>query len=164
MIDASLIFDGTLSSTPGVGPSGVALTATRVSTNVIDLLTGRDLGAGAVLGLHVDVLTAFTAGGAATLQIDFEVGATAGGTYYPLIYSPIIPVAQLIVGAPIFRVDVPLNQVLNATAGVPSTPGRFIRLNYTVVTGPFTAGALFSYLNPIIDRIQYYNYPNNYVA
>ena len=164
MIDASLIFDGTLSYIPGVGPSGVALTTTRVSTNVIDLLTGRDLGAGNILGIHVDVLTTFTAGGAATLQIDFEVGATAGGTYYPLNYSSVIPVAQLTVGSPIFRVALPLNQVLNAVAGVRNTPGRFIRLNYTVATGPFTAGTIFSYVNPIADRQQYFDYPINYTA
>lgn len=160
MIDQSLILDGTISGT-GV-PTGVAITNSRVSTNVIDWLTGRDMGAAALLGIHVDVTTAFS--GATSLQIDFEVCDTVGGTYLALDYSPVIPVAQLIAGAPIFRNGVPLNQVLNATAGILKTPGRFVRLNYTVAGGPFTAGAVFSYLSAREDRNQFFTYPNNYTA
>ena len=52
----------------------------------------------------------------------------------------------------------------SVTASVSNTPGRFIRLNYTVATGPFTAGTIFSYVNPIMDRQQYFDYPINYAA
>lgn len=156
MIDATQIFDGTLNPT-----AGVAITTTRVSTNVIDLLTGRDMGAGAILGIQCFILTAFAGG--TSLQVDFEVCDTVGGTYLALTYSPVIPLAQLIVGAAIFRVGLPLNQVLNATAGVLKAPGRYIRLNYTVV-GTMSAGAIFSFVNPINDRGQYYSYPENYVT
>lgn len=159
MIDGSQIFDGTLGSN-GV-PVGAALTTTRVSTNVLDLLVGRDLGADEPLGLHVNVLTALT--GATSLQIDAEVCATVGGSYVAIILSPVIPVAQLIVGAPIFRYALPVNQVLNATAGILNAPGRYLRLNYTIV-GTFGAGTIFSYINPRQDRPAYYTYPNNYTA
>ena len=158
MIDASLVFDGTTATDP---PVPAAITTSRVSTNVIDLLVARDVGTADVLGLHVDVMTAFTGG--TSLQIDFEVCATAGGSYLPLVFSPVIPAAQLIVGAPIFRYGVPLNQVLNATAGVLAAPGRFIRLNYTVV-GTFSTGAVFSYLNAAKDRTAFYTYPSNYTV
>ena len=162
MLDATQLFDGTISAA-GVC-TGVAITSTRVSTNVLDLLTGRDIGADEPIGIHVDVTTAFTTTNSATLQIDFEVCDTAGGSYLALTYSPIVPAAQLIVGAPLFRVALPVNQILNATAGVLKTPGRYIRLNYTVGTGVFSAGAVFSYINPRPDRNAYYSYPNNYTA
>lgn len=162
MLDATQLFDGTIS---GAGvPTGVAITSTRVSTNVLDLLTGRDLGADEPIGLHVDVTTAFTTTNSATLQIDFEVCATAGGSYLATLYSAVIPAAQLIIGAPIFRYALPVNQVLNATAGILNVPGRFIRLNYVVGTGIFSAGAVFSYINPRPDRNAYYSYPKNYTA
>lgn len=162
MLDATQLFDGTISAA-GV-PAGIAITSTRVSTNVLDLLVGRDLGADEPIGIHVDVTTAFTTTNSATLQIDFEVCDTAGGSYLALTYSPVIPVAQLIIGSPIFRVALPVNQVLNATAGILKTPGRYIRLNYTVGTGVFSAGAVFAYISPRPDRNAYYSYPNNYTA
>lgn len=160
MIDATQIFDGTFTGTPAV-PTGVAITTTRVSANVIDLLTGRDVGVDSVLGIHVGVLVALTGG--TSLQVDFEVCDTAGGTYLPLVFTPVIPAAQLIAGEQIMRYAVPMNQVLNATAGVLKAPGRYIRLNYTVV-GTFTAGTVFSYMNPAHDRQSYYSYPENYVT
>lgn len=162
MLDASLIFDGTVNASPSTGVTGAAITTTRVSTNVLDMLTGRDIGVDSIIGLHVLVTTAFTV--LTSLQIDVEVGATAGGTYFALAPSPIIPVAQLIIGAPLFRYAMPLNQILNATAGVLKTPGQFIRLNYTVVGTAETTGAVFSYMTPNMDRQQYWSYPENYVT
>lgn len=159
MLDFTQVLDGTFGPT-----AGAALTVTRVSTNVLDLLTGRDLGAGAILGLHVDVLQTFTAAGAATLVVDAEVCDTVGGTYLQVLTTPVIPVAQLIAGVSIFRVGLPLNQILNSVAGVLKTPGRFFRLGYTVATGPFTAGTIMAYLNPILDRDTYFSYPGNYVV
>lgn len=162
MIDANLVFDGTISTVAQGGVTGSAITATRVSTNVLDLLVARDLGVDEYLGLHVDILQTFLT--LTSLTIDFEVGATAGGTYYNILSTPAIPVAQLIAGAPVFKYAVPWNQVLNATAGVISAPGRFLRLNYTVAGSNATAGTVFSYLNPAPDRQSSYTYPNNYTA
>jgi hypothetical protein len=160
MIDISQIFDGTFSGTPPA-PVGAAITATRVSTNVLDMLVARDMGAGAILGIHVDVLEAFAT--LTSLIISVEVSAD-DSTFVEILRSPTIPVAQLIIGAPIFRYGMPLNQVLNATAGVLAAPGRYIRLNYTVGGSNATAGEVFSYLNPINDRDQTYTYPRNYTA
>lgn len=159
MLDVTQILDGTLGPT-----AGAAVTVTRVSTNVIDWLTGRDMGAGAILGIHVDVLQTFTAAGAATLTVDAEVCDTVGGAYLQVLSTPVLPVAQLIAGTPIFRVGVPINQLLNATAGILKAPGRFLRLGYTVATGPFTAGSVFSYINPALDRDTYFSYPGNYIV
>lgn len=159
MLDVTQIFDGTLGPT-----AGAAVTVTRVSTNVIDWLIGRDMGAGAILGVHCDILQTFTAGGAATLVVDLEVCDTVGGTYLNILTTPALPVAQLIAGTSIFRYGFPINQLLNATAGILKAPGRFCRLNYTVATGPMTAGTVFAYVNPILDRDTFYAYPSNYIA
>ncbi len=155
MLDASQIFDGTLPST------GAAITTTRVSTNVIDWLTGRDMGAGDPLGIHVQVIQAFTGG--TSMVIDLEVCDTVGGTYLNILSTPIIPVAQLIAGEQLFRYAYPPNQVLNATAGILKVPGRYARLNYTIV-GTMTGGTVFSYINPRPDRNVFYAYPANYTV
>jgi hypothetical protein len=159
MIDLQQVFDGTLGPT-----AGAAITVTRVSTNVIDWLVGRDMGAGAILGVHCDILQTFTAAGAATLVVDLEVCDTVGGAYLSILTTPVLPVAQLIAGSSIFRYGIPVNQLLNATNGILKAPGRFMRLNYTVATGPMTAGTVFAYVNPMLDRDTYTTYPGNYVA
>lgn len=157
MLDASLIFDGTLNPS-----TGVAVTATRQSTNVLDLLVGRDLGVGAILGIHVHVLEAFAT--LTSLTVSLEVCDTAGGTYLTLMASGAIPAAQLIAGSVIFRMDVPPNQVLNAIAGILKTPGRFLALRYTVAGANATTGKVFSYLTPTLDRQAYNSYPAGYAV
>lgn len=157
MIDLTQVLDGTLSPT-----AGAAITASRVSTNVIDWLVGRDMGAGALLGIHVDILQTFAT--LTSLTVDAEVCDTVGGTYLNILTTPAIPAAQLIAGSSIMRYVFPLNQVLNATAGILKAPGRFFRLSYTVAGTNATAGTVFSYLTPVMDRDQYYTYPGNYVA
>lgn len=163
MIDSSLIFDGTINSTAPGGVTGVAITSTADSTNTLDLLVGRDMGAGDLLGIHIDITQAFTTTNSATLQIQFEVSAD-NSTFYQVDLSPVYPAAQLIAGAPLFRQGWPLNQLLNAAAGILKAPGRYYKLNYIVGTGVFSAGKVFSYVNPAMDRQQVYNYANNYTA
>lgn len=156
MIDATQVFDGTFASGTSK-PTGAAITVTRVSTNVIDLGAARDIGAGDEVEIHVQILTAFTAGGAATLQISLQSCATSGGTYVDLLFSPVYAVANLTVGAPIFRYKLPPMQ-LNDTG----TPNQFLALNYVVATGPMTAGAVFAYITGMGDRQVVTNYPSNY--
>lgn len=161
MLDIQQVFDGTFTGSPAV-PTGAAITVTRPSTNVLDMLVARDMGAGDLLGIHVNVMQAFAT--LTSLTIEFQVSAAAGSGFVTILTSMAIPVAQLIVGAPIFRYGVPLNQVLNATAGVLAAPGRYMRLNYTVTGSDATAGSVFSYINPVMDRVQTYIYPENYVT
>jgi hypothetical protein len=151
------IFDGTISAA-GV-PSGTAITASRASTQVLDIQTSRDLGADAMIELHVDVTAAFAT--LTSLAIAFQASAD-NVTYYDILDSVVIPVAQLIKGAPIFRYKWPLNQVLNAAAGVLNAPGRYYRFNYTVAGSNATAGAVFAYANAKDDRVQQTIYPRNY--
>lgn len=156
MIDASLIFDGTIASTGTGVPTGAAITVTRVSGNVLDMLANRDVGAGDELELHVIVTTAFTAAGAATLQVAYQTSAD-NITFVDVLLSPIIPVASLVVGAPVFRVKVPTFQLLDT-----GTPNRYLGLNYTVATGPMTAGKVFSYLTGGGDRQVFIPYGPSY--
>jgi hypothetical protein len=150
MLDATLIFDGTLPAT------GAALTVTRASTNVLDSLVARDMSNGEPdIEVLVKVTTAFTAAGAATLQIAFQ-GSADNITFHDLLLSPVIPVASLIVGAKIMRYKWPYDQQLNT--GV--LPDRYYRLNYTVATGPFTAGAIMAYA--AADRENFVVYPRNF--
>lgn len=158
MLDSTLIFDGTLPST------GVAVTSTRVSTNVIDLLTGRDIGVGNTQYITVLVTTAFTSTNSATLQVQFEVCSTAGGSYLPLLLSPVIVATNLIAGAVPFQIVVPPNGFNNATSGIVATPGQFLRLTYTVGTGVFSAGAVMAWLGAAPDRNNYRSYPRNYTV
>lgn len=145
-------------------PAGTAITVTAASTNIVDLhgaglvpapsstvKPGRDIGGGSAAGptpmLMVLVTTTFTASGAATLNVAFQ-GAPDDGTGNPGAYatyaeSGVIALASLVAGNMVLNIDVP--RLLPA----PNTPAllpRFVRLNYTVATGPFTAGKLTSYV------------------
>lgn len=155
MIDATQIFDGTLPNT------GVAITTTRVSTNVLDMLTSRDIGNANHVYCTIRVLETFTAGGSATLTIAYQTTNTDGSGQVTLIQSPTIAVANLVAGTK-YGFVVPRNQFNNATTGVLAAPGRYHNLLYTVATGPMTAGTVFAYLSASPDDNCYYTYPNNY--
>lgn len=159
MLDASNIFDGTLNPS-----TGVAITASAVSTNVLDLLSGTDIGSGLAYDqeVHVDCITTFTAAGAATLQISLQ-GSIDNASFFDLIFSPVYAKANLVAGQPIFRYAVPPDQ-LNMPGVPPAQPTliRYLRLNYVVSTGPFTAGSVMSYLS--VDREERLIFPKNFVT
>lgn len=166
MIDASQIFDGSVTTDP---PTPVAITAsatTQASTNIIDWLAGRDVGAGEPLGIHVDIMEAFTTTNSATLSVALQVCDTTNGTFLTILSSPlVVPASQLIIGCPIFRYAYPVNQILNATAGVLKAPGRYAQLLYTVGTGVFSAGKVLSWITPRLDRSTAgTHYAKNYTA
>src|SRR6185312_15492509 len=91
----------------------------------------------------------FTAGGAATLQVSIQAAVDAGGggsaqtpgTFYDQVMTGALPVANLTAGREILRTPIPRWQVCAANV---NTRPRFYRLNYTVATGPMTAGAVLS--------------------
>lgn len=127
-------------------PSGTAITVTADSTNVLDLLQGRDVG---VVGgdetavkLLVMAQANFTAGGAATLQIQVlgapDNGAGAPGAFSVFGQTDVFALATLVAGAKLLDWDMPRKP---PTMAVNSNP-RFIKLHYIVATGPMTAGTV----------------------
>ena len=110
-----------------------AVTTTGNSANAIDTGAARDLLAGEPLVLVVQVSTAFTAGGAATLTVALEtddnVSFSSATTQYT---SPAIPVAALTAGARPVQIRVPRGAE------------RYLRLVYTVATGPMLTGAVIA--------------------
>ena len=135
-----------------------AITVTAASTNLYDI-TGAGSGnvpnmifgttglAGADMGLgdsamrptaYFSVDTTFTAAGAATLTIALQGapdnGSGSPGTYTTIVETSALPVASLVAGA---NLQIPLPPVTVGEA-LP----RFYRFNYTVATGPMTAGKL----------------------
>jgi hypothetical protein len=145
-----------------------AITVTAASTNVIDLqgglainkgtatVFGEDVGRGdgvAIPKVAAFVTTAFTAGGAGTLQIQLQgapdtgAGEPAGtpGTWLTYAETPAagFSLADLVVGAKLAAFDWPQVQAhLGATP--PEILPRYLRLNYVVDTGPMTAGNIFA--------------------
>jgi len=121
------------------------------STNVVDLGVVRDIG-GAVtdnLALLVQVVTAFTSGGSATLQVQFQTSPD-NATWSNPAMSDAIPVAQLVAGYK-FLVD-----------EIPGPTSRYLRLNYVVGTAAMTAGTLTAAIVPSLDVQP--TYPRAYVA
>jgi hypothetical protein len=165
--------------------SSRALTVTAVSTGVYDVAglgvnvpavnitgiangttapMGEDIGGGGPSSasppqLGVIVGTNFTAGGAATLQVQLQAAVDSGngvpGTWDTIVESDTIPVADLITtNNPIVSFTVPRRY---PGQGFP----RFYRLNYVIATGPMTAGVIaFAGLLTGIDDIP--TYPANY--
>lgn len=151
-----------------------AVTVTAPSTNVYDTaglgvgvavtnifgtatVFGEDIGGGGPgaegsppqLGVFVN--TTFTAGGAATMQVQLQAAVDAGGgaagTWDTIVGSDAIPVANWTTAQgnnPIVSFTVPKRY---PGQGFP----RFYRLNYVVATGPMTAGALSASLLTGID-------------
>jgi hypothetical protein len=127
-----------------------AVTATAVSTNTIDAgstrdgIIGRDIGAGTAMFATVTVNQTATAAGAATVRVTIQDSAD-NATFIDRVQSADVPVASLTAG-----------YVLN----LPLPPGlrRYIRANFTVGTGPLTAGQFSVH---VTDGI---NFPRQYPA
>jgi hypothetical protein len=120
-------------------------TGSTVSTNIVDLGIARDIG-GAVsdqLMLLCQVATAFTSGGSATLQVQFQTAPDNGsglpGSWVTLAQSDAIPVAQLVRGYKFLPGE------------LPGPTQRFVRLNYVIGTAAMTGGALKAALVPSLD-------------
>ena len=117
-----------------------AVTASAASTDTLDLapLKGnrRDIGIGYPLEFWALVNTTATAAGAATLQLQTSPDNTTWTTIYD---SGALALSALTVGKRIVSAKVP--------AGVL----RYLRVNYSVGTGPLTAGAFTSGINLDVD-------------
>src|SRR5215472_694465 len=171
ILDGLLIFTGGTTYGAGTLAIGQALTATAVSTNVIDLGPGptntalppsqtspntqpyRDIGIGddPAMKLLVQCLTTFATGTSLTVAFqgaadDGTGNAAAFSTYYS---SPAIATASLVAGARLMDMDVP-----RPPQGIAEP--RFLRLNFTVGGSNFTNATIFAGL--VLDRMdQIYN-------
>jgi hypothetical protein len=147
--------------------SAQAVTATALSTKAIDLrqglaipsggaytnppdiignvaLFGMDFGIGNTQGVPRIVgtaIAAFTAAGAATMQVQFQGvvdpnnGTLAGAAWVTYGQTDTIAKTLLTASTRIFSFDWPMRKIGQALP-------RFVVLNYVVATGPMTAGTV----------------------
>lgn len=140
--------------------SDQAITVTAASDGVIDLagvgvgnaapnfigtadIFGEDIGIGdgpSPPQLDVTVTEAFDAGGAATLQVQWQASIDDGtgnpSSWTTIEETPALALAVLTLGAKIGFAVPPLPPQLQTA--------RFLRANYVVATGPMTAGKVTS--------------------
>lgn len=120
-----------------------AVTNTAASTDVIDLgpIDGnrRDIGVGYPLELFVNVNTTAAAAGAATVNIALQTSPD-NSSWTTLATSGDLALSALTAGKRVFSQKVP--------QGVQ----RYLRMNYTVGTGPLTAGAFTAGINLDVDN------------
>lgn len=129
--------------TAGLGV-GVAVTNIFGKLGGAATVFGDDMGAGGPSSASPPqfvayVGTAFTAGGAGTLQVELQSavdnGSGGAGTWETILQTDTYALATLVAGAKVADFTVP-----------PQYPGvalpRFYRLNYVVATGPMTAGTI----------------------
>ena len=157
ILDALLMFDTN---------TGVAITVTRDSTNELDMAAQRDMAVGDnVLDVLVSITEAFTAGGAATLVTEIKGAknnAGVPGTYYTLVQSPAIAVAQLTLGRTILRTPLPYWSPEASGDGL--NVARFYKLTYTVATGPMLTGKVAAFLMDHRGRNENRAYPSGIPA
>lgn len=126
-----------------------ALTATAVSTNVIDLGSDRDVGVGEPMGLALATIVAadFTTGDE-TYQIDIQSGATATPTKVIARRIPVVTASNA-------TSDLGLGKLL--VIPIPYDNERFLRVNYTLggTTPTWTVSAWLAPLSMIEKQQQY---------
>lgn len=112
---------------------GQAITATANSTDVISL-DGYRIGRGQNLRFYVQIDEAFTADGAATLNVEFvQADNAALTTNAEVLYATGVKALAALGKTPKkFFVDVP----------APANTRNFAGVKYTVATGPMTAGKI----------------------
>lgn len=110
-----------------------AVTATAFSTNTIDLGVNRDIGAGEELNIYVNIEQTATAAGAATVNFQIVTSAAANLSTPTIIgQTDAIPKASLVAGT---QITIPVPRSFINKLGQ-----RYFGLQYTVGTGPLTAG------------------------
>lgn len=137
---------------------GQAVTATAISTNVIDLgatNTLKDVGAGEPVYLVVQTIVAATdASSDATLAVTLESDSTAD-----LATSATV---HFTTGTLAFAAFSPAGTVLAAVRLPIGSYERYLGVRYTVTAGPLTAGNFDAFLTK--DYGKFLSYANNYVS
>ena len=130
-----------------------AVTTTAVSTNTIDLSQSRDMAVGRDLYAVVDVDASVTAAGAATVTFQVITSAAANlGSPTVIAQTDAIGKAELTAGRR------PISIALNPAILAAQPNGqRYLGVQYTVGTGPLTAGAFTCYISDSqVTGPQYY--------
>jgi hypothetical protein len=137
----------------------VAITATRVSTNVIDLLDRRDIGPGRSIPILILPTGTFSsAGGTATLTVAAQTSVD-NITFTDAILSDALSITALnsAIGSPfVLATDWPRPKKGEALP-------RYLRLNYTVGTQNFTGGTIQAWLSPL-GRDDLIGYPSGFTV
>ena len=112
-----------------------AVTGSSASTNIIDLGSARDIGVGEDLYLVIQADTAVTAAGAATVTFSLETDALSDfSSPSARFVSEAVGKAALTAGAK------------PVTVQIPHGVERYLRVYYTVASGPLTGGAFSAFL------------------
>lgn len=120
-----------------------AVTATAVSTNTIDLSQSRDVGPGENLHAVISVDTTAAAAGAATVTFQIISSASANlSSPTVLAQTDAIAKTDLTAGRKPIVIDLSPAVLLAQPIGQ-----RYLGIQYTVATGPLTAGAFTAYLS-----------------
>lgn len=136
-----------------------AITVSRVGTNVLDLSVFREMGAGEPLAITAISNGLFASSGSTATLAMLAMGSTDNSSFTEYARSPAYTQAQLVartVGAQpfVFPINWP-------TRSPGAAKPRYLRLDFVVASGPFTAGALIgAWLNLGRDEIEFY--PRNY--
>ena len=131
-----------------------AITSSAASTDVIDIGVARDIGIGDPLELIAVITASLDAVGSATLVTALE-GSVDNSNWTVMAQTRAIGKADLLAGRELCRFKLP------ATGAGQAHP-RYYRLNYTVATGPMTAGTVTAGLN--LDRQANHAYPPGIVV
>lgn len=112
-----------------------AVTASAASTNSLDMrVATRNIGAGQPIELVCLVTTTTTSGGSTTMDVALQDSADNSSFANTVIAAAGIAKATLVAGYEFLR------------AALPRGLRRYLRVNYTVNTANFTAGAFTAYL------------------
>jgi len=125
----------------------VTSTGANASTNIVDLGVRRDIGRGEPLWLTIVVPTAFTSGGAGTLDFQLQTDDNSSFSSATTLWtSSAQALAALAAGA-------------KWQVRLPKGCERYLRLNYQVATAAMTAGAITAGITIGSSDEEYAPYP-----